>query len=251
MDNALIDLLNKLDHRSGEGAAYAITTDFFQGLGFRYVNIGLASTTDIGVLGMYSNMSMDWLSHYVDVGYSGCDVMFDYAMASSELRLCDPKSNLTLPSRDKARSDRMLVEVQDEGLVSSLILPRHSAVSDHKIGFNLCADIEGYELERMTQDQCNSILLGAALTQNAIIEDVEGDKYGAHWFPFNTDQVKLSLREAEVIKWLSEGLRNDRIADRLKISNATVNFHITSAKKKLGAKTREQAVAIALINKLI
>ncbi len=251
MENRLVDLLDRLDRRTADGEAYAITNDFFLDLGFRYVNIGVASLSDSGVLGMYSNMREAWMSHYVESGYHECDVMFDYAISNDTARLCDPANNLELPSRNKARSDQMLAEVQEEGLRSSLILPRHSAVSDHMIGFNLCTDLDKLETGRMCDAHQYAISLGAALTQTAIIEDVEGDSYGTFWLPIANDPVKLSAREMEVLKWLSEGLRNDRIADRLKISNATVNFHVTSAKKKLGAKTREQAVAIALVKKYI
>ncbi len=248
MDNKLIDLLDRLDERSG--AAYTTTKNFFQNLGFSYVNIGIASTSDGSALGMFTNMREAWLSHYVDAGYHTCDVMLEYAMSSTTNRLCDPRSNLDLPSRDKARSDRMLAEVQEEGLVSSLILPRHSAVSDHMIGYNLCSDLSSPEMRRLYSASRDSILLGAALTQNALLADVEATACDANWFPATCDHARLSPRETEVIKWLTEGYRNDRIADKLKISNATVNFHITSAKRKLGAKTREQAVAIAVTRKL-
>lgn len=55
----------------------------------------------------------------------------------------------------------------------------------------------------------------------------------------------LSQRELEALKWLSEGHRNDRIADNMNIASVTVNYHLREIKRKLGAQTREQAVAIA------
>ena len=251
LENQLIDLLDRLDNRSNEGEAYKITNEFFLGLGFRYVNIGVASATSGGPLGMFSNMREEWLNHYVDVGYHEYDVMFDYAMAADNARLCDPNSNFELPSRNKAISDRMLKEVQEEGLICSLIIPRHSPVSDHMIGFNLCTDLQIEETQRLYETNRSAIEVGAALAQTAIVEDVEGDNYGKFWLPKASHRKKLSAREKEVLKWLSEGYRNDRIADRLNISNATVNFHMTSIKRKLGAKTREHAIAIALTQKLI
>lgn len=251
MQNSLIDLLDRLDRRSEDGSAYEITRDYFQGLGFRYVNVGLASASDAGYLGVFSNMRNTWLTHYVDAGYAGCDVIFDYAMRSENSRLCNPETNFLLPSRHKALSNRMLMEIQEEKFISSLILPRHSKVTDHVIGYNLGTDLAEAPMQDLVSAKEDAILLGAALTQAAIIEDFEGKAYGQNWLPIYADNSAISPRETEVLKWLSAGFRNDRIAERLNISPATVNFHITSAKRRLGAHTREQAVAIALTKGLI
>ena len=251
MNNALIDLMDQLDSGSSAGAAYATTSAFFEGLGFNFVNIGVARMSDGSALGLFSNMSESWLNHYVAEGYHTCDVMFDYALHSDQARICDAVNNFELPSRDKARSDRMLGEVTEVGLRSSLILPRHSKVSDHMIGFNLTSDLETSAFGKLTDAHHKEVWLGAALAQVAIIQDIEEGGYGENWLKMAPDRIRLSSREVEVIKWLSLGLRNDRIAERLGISVATVNFHITSAKKKLGASTREQAVAICLRARLI
>ncbi|MEO0384819.1 MAG: LuxR C-terminal-related transcriptional regulator [Pseudomonadota bacterium] len=43
-------------------------------------------------------------------------------------------------------------------------------------------------------------------------------------------------------------MRTQRIAERIAISPATVEFHFKNARKKLGAVTREQALAISVQN---
>jgi DNA-binding NarL/FixJ family response regulator len=57
---------------------------------------------------------------------------------------------------------------------------------------------------------------------------------------------RLTVREQEVLEWLSQGLSNRRIAERLGISEHTVKFHITAIYGKLGASTRTEAVNHAL-----
>jgi two-component system, NarL family, response regulator YdfI len=54
----------------------------------------------------------------------------------------------------------------------------------------------------------------------------------------------LSPRETQVLNLLSAGLGNKEIASRLKISEHTVKFHVTSIFNKLNASTRAEAVAI-------
>jgi DNA-binding CsgD family transcriptional regulator len=61
----------------------------------------------------------------------------------------------------------------------------------------------------------------------------------------------LSRREADVLARLAQGMANDRIAFALGIKPETVNLHIMSARRRLGARTREEAIAIAVRRNLI
>lgn len=62
---------------------------------------------------------------------------------------------------------------------------------------------------------------------------------------------QLSPRESEILNLLADGLANKEIAWRLKISEHTVKFHITSIFNKLNASTRAEAVAIGARRGLI
>ena len=55
----------------------------------------------------------------------------------------------------------------------------------------------------------------------------------------------LTPRELDVLTALAEGLTNKAIARRLTISLHTVKFHLESLFRKLGARTRTEAVAKA------
>jgi two-component system, NarL family, response regulator YdfI len=61
----------------------------------------------------------------------------------------------------------------------------------------------------------------------------------------------LTPRESEILNLLAGGLANKEIAWRLKISEHTVKFHITSIFNKLDASTRAEAVAIGARRGLI
>jgi DNA-binding NarL/FixJ family response regulator len=56
----------------------------------------------------------------------------------------------------------------------------------------------------------------------------------------------LTARELEVLRLIRDGHRNKQIADRLAITETTVNFHIKNLVEKLGANDRTHAVTIAL-----
>lgn len=57
---------------------------------------------------------------------------------------------------------------------------------------------------------------------------------------------QLTKREVECLGWAAQGKTAWEISQILKISEATVSFHIENAKKKLDAKTLPQAVAIGI-----
>jgi DNA-binding CsgD family transcriptional regulator len=65
--------------------------------------------------------------------------------------------------------------------------------------------------------------------------------------PGDPDAALLTPREREVLTLLALGLNGPQTADRLFISPATVRTHVENAMKTLGARTRTQAVAEALI----
>jgi len=55
----------------------------------------------------------------------------------------------------------------------------------------------------------------------------------------------LSQREREILGWISEGLSNAEIAERLSISEKTVRNHVSKVFDKLGVWTRAQAIVFA------
>lgn len=62
---------------------------------------------------------------------------------------------------------------------------------------------------------------------------------------------ELTAREIEVLSLIQHGLRTKQIADKLRIGEATVNFHIKNLTGKLQANDRAHAVTIALKRGLI
>lgn len=59
-------------------------------------------------------------------------------------------------------------------------------------------------------------------------------------------QRGLTRREAQCLEGLARGLDNSGISRELNIALPTVALHLINARKKLGAATREQAVARAV-----
>lgn len=56
----------------------------------------------------------------------------------------------------------------------------------------------------------------------------------------------LTTRERELLRFLGEGMGNREIAQALGLSDHTVKFHLHSIYAKLGARTRTEAVSVAV-----
>lgn len=64
-------------------------------------------------------------------------------------------------------------------------------------------------------------------------------------------EIKLSLREQQVLEQLAGGDTNREIASTLMISEETVKSHVSSILSKLGLENRSQAISHALKNGLV
>jgi len=65
-------------------------------------------------------------------------------------------------------------------------------------------------------------------------------------FDLAPPKSQLTPRERDALRWLADGNRVDRIAQKMGLSNRTVEVHLANARARLGAKTREQALVLAL-----
>ncbi len=64
-------------------------------------------------------------------------------------------------------------------------------------------------------------------------------------------EAALAPRERDCLLGLARGDRTMQIADRLSLSEATINEYVRNARRKLGARTRSEAVARAVLFGLI
>ena len=122
----------------------------------------------------------------------------------------------------------------------SRIIMLSSSEGDGEIQRALRAGASAYVLKSMPQDQLLAVIRSVHTGKRPVPADVVA-RLAEHF-----GEEDLTTRELEVLELIRDGFRNKQIADRLSISENTVNFHIKNLVDKLGANDRTHAVTIAV-----
>ena len=134
-------------------------------------------------------------------------------------------------------------------LTITLQFPRLAVLSaDNKLATWIFSGLE--DLERDLGDRLSHI-------ESAVIISVVGEAIGklaAHArretpimpaSALHTDEMFLTARQIECLEWVQAGKSSSVIGQILGVSKRTVDEHLAEACRKLGVRTRIQAVAIA------
>jgi len=87
----------------------------------------------------------------------------------------------------------------------------------------------------------------------AVLLASRGKSYTSRIFAAQADQrdfEDLSPKQLTALRLLAAGLERAQIAEQMGVGKETVKSHLTEVRRKLGARTSAQAVAIGLINSL-
>jgi DNA-binding NarL/FixJ family response regulator len=101
-------------------------------------------------------------------------------------------------------------------------------------------------LARQSDERELIAAIDAAAAGLLVVDAAARDGLGTLVRAAPADAPSLTEREREVLDMLAEGLSNKRIAQRLRISEHTVKFHVGSILGKLGAATRAEAVRLGV-----
>jgi DNA-binding CsgD family transcriptional regulator len=125
----------------------------------------------------------------------------------------------------------------DAGLADGLTIPVHGAA-----GYRGYVSFAGPGTVLLTQQDEDALYLFAVY-----LHEVGRRLKGMDSFS-SADAVGVELtdREREILSWVLEGLVDEDIARKLKITHRTVRFHVENAARKLGVQGRHGAANRAL-----
>ena len=123
----------------------------------------------------------------------------------------------------------------------------------------LRAGAAGFLLKNIGKEELHKIVhsvyegksfLDPAVTSTIIREAIRKPKVSSKESTVQTEE-KLTTREFEILDLISRGLGNKDIGSKLHLSEYTVKFHVKAIFRKLGAKSRSEAVYKAVSSSLI
>lgn len=112
--------------------------------------------------------------------------------------------------------------------------------SDGEIQRALRSGAAGYVLKSMPQDELLAVIRSVHTGKRQVPAEV------AALLAAHLGEEDLTPRELQVLQLIRDGNKNKQIADKLSISENTVNFHIKNIVDKLSANDRTHAVTIAV-----
>jgi len=155
--------------------------------------------------------------------------------------------DVRMPGRDGIDATR---EISSWELPRPRVLVLTTFDLDEIVHDALEAGADGFLLKRSTPDEliagirtvaAGDALISASLTRR-LLGYVAAKKSSA---AASQLVVPLTDREAEVLRYLTEGLSNAEIAEKLVIGHETVKTHVKRICMKTGARDRTQAVVWA------
>ena len=111
----------------------------------------------------------------------------------------------------------------------------HSVGGGGKFGYS--TDLDAEDFRRLHDNRGATFHMAAVATFNRIGALIKQERAA---------DIGLTGRERECLLWLARGMRNDQIAERMSIRPVTVALHLANSRRKLGARTREQALVSAV-----
>jgi len=144
--------------------------------------------------------------------------------------------DLVLPEKDGAE---VCEAIRAERPRARVLIVSSSAASEH-VHRALKAGAQGYLLKDSSPSALLSairdVLAGHRVVPAGVAQSLAERAY----------QSDLSPREHDVIQLVVDGLSNKLIADRLRLTEATVKTHLTHIFEKLGVEDRTQAAMAAV-----
>lgn len=190
---------------------------------------------DPGEAVLLHNFASDWLPARPETdlrAFAETDPLFTYVCRG--IRPVPTGEAFVDRYPDLTTRDRDLIErAAISGLNAGIAVPTRIRSASGVAGWNMLTSSGRAGVEELWRRHGGAI----ALLAHAVHELLASG---------SRQETELTGREADCLRYLGMGLRTKEIAHRMGVQPVTVEYHFTNARRKLGARTREQALALAL-----
>lgn len=179
-----------------------------------------------------------WVEHYDRSNYLQVDpVMLDAPSRSTPLHWGTREHRKTVTPRQK----KFLAEAAESGLNQGSAIPIHAAGGEFGL-VSVAVDGTPRQFNTLMRNHQHQLHLLALYYHAHVAEHVVSNE---------SPTVSVTSRERECLLWSAQGKSSWEISEILCISEATVNFHLQNAMRKLEVYSRPHAIAKAVMMGII
>jgi DNA-binding CsgD family transcriptional regulator len=178
-----------------------------------------------------TNIPSDFQAEYSKQQYYDQDPTMLFALGNL---MPESWSNIIRRSKMTAKQHQIIADARDSGLGDGVIIPIHGPGGEFAV-LSLTHSESAKQAQSNVDLDDDALHMFALRFHNAVRSRQDA---GTAELP-----ASLTSREIDVLFWTAEGKSSWDISQILDISESTVNFHINSAKQKLGVYSKPHAVA--------
>lgn len=186
--------------------------------------------------------------------------------------ISDPDLEVVAEARDGQEAIQLCEQFQPDVILMDLVMPELSGVAATRIIHNRWPEVQVIALTSFQEKELVQEALQAGaisyLLKNVSGEDlaeaIRASYAGRRMLAKEAVEAliqddntavnigrDLTLREREVLSFLSKGMTNPEIAQQLSVSRSTVKAHVSKILSKLGVSNRVEAITLALEHNLV
>lgn len=234
LHNRALQFIDTVSRHSTSGSVLEAMTKVLKNVGIELFCVQQLPTPkqDFAEVLLASKLPSDWLNLYTAGGYVDCDPSQRHAK-----RVVHPYEWKDAPHdpEGEPRVSEFLDRARDFGVGNGFVVPIPGCAGN--IGSVWMGGSNG-QVENRYKPSLHLMALYAFAHVEALVGTIN-------------KAVTLSHREREILTWIAAGKSVIEIGEILKISDRTVEWHSRRSIEKLGARTRTNAVAIAIRDGLI
>lgn len=227
------DLITGLQAAPDISTAWSSAASFFECFGLdRIIYMDLGSSNPR----VMSTMPENWMANYSERNLAQIDPFMRYCAAT----LIPFGTGIDYIGDHTYLDDierNFISEASETGFRAGISCMIRANSAEGAVGWNLGSSLSRPEFEHVLSEHGHVLRLAAHFSHEKLARLETGTEACA---------PSLSPREIECLQWIAAGLRTKEVANRMGIRPVTVELHLRNARTKLGAQTREQAIAHAI-----
>ncbi len=235
MQNKLIDFINRMASADSFDEKWNCLTDNLFDLGFNVVNYTVFPRPGSSENPQFiENFKNNWVEHYTAQEYGPEDALIPHVL-NSDVPALMLSVDEQQPLKWSAKGMRLISEAKDAGM-------ERAVGFSHKNSDGLIDGGIAIGTSLMSARDFRAFIENHIALLHAIYSIAYQNLHPECRQRTVAKSLRVSPRQYDLLMALWDGLSNKQIADRLRVSEVTVSFHLRELRKKIGCRQNREII---------